>query len=169
MEALILLLRRTKTESPGIYSGDECFGLTLAAITLYNIDMERWRYNRNCVYNIGFHLIWCPKYRRKVLVGPVADRLKELLFKKAEQLHAQICALEIMPDHVHMFVKCRPTFAPHQLIKQFKGNSSRVLRQEFPSLKSRLPTLWTNSYYCESVGHISEKTVSRYIEDQKNK
>jgi len=131
--------------------------------------MERWKSGTNCIFNVGYHFIWCPKYRRKVLVGIVAERLKEVFEIKAKELGVEIASLEIMPDHVHMFVKCRPTFSPHQLVKQFKGFSSRILRSEMPKLKSGLPTLWTNSYYCESVGHISESTIKKYIEDQKNR
>ena len=133
------------------------------------MSMERWKSGTNCIFNVGYHFIWCPKYRRKVLVDAVENRLKAVMKLKAKQLGVEIVSLEILPDHVHLFVKCKPTFAPHQLVKQFKGNSSRLLRDEFPKLKSRLPTLWTNSYYCESVGHISEATIKKYIEDQKNK
>lgn len=133
------------------------------------MSMERWKSGTNCIFNVGYHLIWCPKYRRQVLVGEVEKRLSVVMRDKAKQLGVDIISLEIMPDHVHLFVKCKPTFAPHQLVKQFKGNSSRILRTEFPHLKSRIPTLWTNSYYCESVGHISEATVRKYIEDQKNR
>ena len=136
---------------------------------VYNMSMERWKSGTNCIFNVGYHFIWCPKYRRKVLVDAVENRLKTVMKIKAKQLGVEIVSLEILPDHVHLFVKCKPTFAPHQLVKQFKGNSSRLLRDEFPKLKSRLPTLWTNSYYCESVGHISEATIKKYIEDQKNK
>lgn len=131
--------------------------------------MERWRPGTNCKYNLGYHLIWCPKYRRSVLVGGVEIRLRDLLTEKAKILGVEIVALEIMPDHVHIFVHAKPTHAPHQLIKQFKGATSRVLRAEFKHLKSRLPTLWTNSYFCESVGHLSELAVRKYIEEQKNK
>lgn len=77
--------------------------------------------------------------------------------------------MEIMPDHVHIFVKSSPVNSPHYIVQQLKGFTSRMLREEFPTLKSRLPTLWTRSYYCESIGHISEDTVRRYIEEQKNK
>ena len=100
-------------------------------------------------------------------MGDIEIRLKELLYEKAAQLNLEIAEMEVMPDHVHLFVKCRPTFSPHQIVKQFKGFSSRILRKEFPNLKSRIPTLWTNSYYCESIGHISEEVVRKYIEDQK--
>ena len=109
------------------------------------------------------------KYRRKVIVGDVEVRLKELLYEKAEQNDYTIESMETMPDHIHIFIKCDPTDSPHKVVQQLKGYTSRVLRQEFPTLKSRLPTLWTRSYYCESVGHISQETIERYIQDQKNK
>lgn len=130
---------------------------------------KRWKHSHTVVYNIGYHFIWCPKYRRKVLVGEIAKRLKELLCEKAEKLGVEIVQMEVMPDHVHLFLKSIPTNSPHFIAQQLKGYTSRVLREEFPSLKSRLPSLWTRSYYCESVGYISEETVRRYIEDQKNR
>jgi putative transposase len=128
---------------------------------------ERWTHANTCVYNIGYHLIWCPKYRRKVLQAHIADRLKELLNHKAEELDIKIAICEVMPDHVHVFVKCRPTASPHWIVQQLKGYTSRIMRQEFEPLRTRLPTLWTRSYYCESCGHISEDVVKKYIEDQK--
>jgi len=130
---------------------------------------KRWTKSKTVVYNIGYHLIWCSKYRRKVLTGDAETRLKELLAEKAGQIDIEIVQTEIMPDHVHLFVKATPVNSPHYIVQQLKGYTSRVLRQEFPSLKSRLPSLWTRSYYCESVGHISEETVQKYIEDQKNR
>lgn len=130
---------------------------------------NRWTKSKTVVYNIGYHLIWCSKYRRKVLTGDAETRLKELLAEKAGQIDIEIVQMEIMPDHVHLFVKATPVNSPHYIVQQLKGYTSRVLRQEFPSLKSRLPSLWTRSYYCESVGHISEETVLKYIEDQKNR
>lgn len=119
------------------------------------------------VYNIGYHLIWCTKYRRKVLTPEIECRLKELIREKAEELDIEIAEMETMPDHIHIFVKSKPIYAPHFLVQQFKGYSSRVLREEFPKLKSRLPSLWTRSYFCESVGCISADTIIRYIENQK--
>jgi putative transposase len=130
---------------------------------------KRWKRPTTTVYNIGYHLIWCPKYRRKVLVGEVAKRLEELLLQKAHEIEVEIVQMEIMPDHVHLFVKTTPTNSPHFIVQQLKGYTSRILRQEFPSLKSKLPSMWTRSYYCESVGHISEETIRKYIEEQKNK
>jgi len=104
-----------------------------------------------------------------VLTGDAETRLKELLAEKAGQIDIEIVQMEIMPDHVHLFIKATPVNSPHYIVQQLKGYTSRVLRQEFPSLKSRLPSLWTRSYYCESVGHISEETILKYIEDQKNR
>ena len=130
---------------------------------------KRWTKSKTVVYNIGYHLIWCSKYRRKVLTGDAETRLKELLAEKAGQIDIEIVQMEIMPDHVHLFVKATPVNSPHYIVQQLKGYTSRVLRQEFPSLKSRLPSLWTRSYYCESVGHISEETILKYIENQKNR
>jgi len=130
---------------------------------------KRWKRSVTTVYNIGYHLIWCPKYWRKVLVGEVAERLKELLLQKAREIGVEIAQMEVMPDHVHLFVKTDPRNSHHFIVQQLKGYTSRILRKEFPFLKSCLPSLWTRSYYCESVGHISEETIRKYIEDQKGK
>ena len=128
---------------------------------------ERWTQSHHTVYNIAYNIIWCPKYRRKVLTKGVDIRLKELLIKKSIDMGVFIDKMELMPDHVHLFVKAKPIHAPHWIVQQLKGYTSKNLRSEFPKLKSRLPTLWTRSYYIESVGHISEETIKRYIEDQK--
>jgi putative transposase len=128
---------------------------------------QRWIHSNKSIFNIGYHLIWCPKYRKSVLIGKVEKRLKELLIEKAKELQVKIETLEIMPDHLHLFVKANPTLSPHYIVQQFKGVTSNKLRKEFPELM-KIPTLWTRSYYCESVGHISENTIKKYIEDQKN-
>jgi len=130
---------------------------------------QRWTKSKTSVHNVAYHLIWCPKYRRAVLVGDIEKRLKQLLKQKAKENDWKIETMEIMPDHVHIFVKANPVASPHWIVQQFKGFSSHQLRNEFPKLKSKLPTLWTRSYYCESVGHISEDTIKKYIEDQKGK
>jgi putative transposase len=129
---------------------------------------KRWKTSTSTVYNVCYHIIWCPKYRRKVLEGYVEIRLKEFLHDKAEELEVEIEEMEVMPDHLHLFVNASPALAPHHIVQQFKGLTSRRLREEFPSLKSRLPSLWTRSYYIETIGHISEDTIRQYIKDQKN-
>lgn len=130
---------------------------------------ERWKCSSTAVYNLGYHIIWCPKYRRKVLKNQIKQRLTQLLQEKANQINVTIESIEVMPDHVHLFVKAGPTACPHWIIQQFKGYTSRKLREEFKELRTRLPTLWTRSYYIESVGHISENTVKKYIEEQKGR
>ena len=129
---------------------------------------NRYKRSSHVVYNLSYHLIWCPKYRRKVLEGAIEVRLKELLIEKADEMEVDIKTMEVMPDHVHLFVSANPTLAPHQIAGLLKGYTSFKLRREFPELKSRLPTLWTRAYYVESVGHISEATIKQYIEDQKS-
>jgi len=129
---------------------------------------QRWKLSNTTVHNLSYHLIWCPKYRRKVLVGDVEKHLRQLLQEKAKEIEVEIIQMEILPDHVHLFVKGKPIDSPHWIVQQFKGYTSRVLREEHPSLKSRLPTLWTRSYYVESVGRISEQNMRKYIEEQKN-
>lgn len=129
---------------------------------------KRYTSNSHCVFNLGYHIVFCPKYRRKVLVNGVDERLKILLHQKADELGITLENMEVMPDHVHLFIRSKPTYAIHFVINQLKGYSSICLRNEFPWLRSRLPSLWTRSYFVESVGHISEKTVRRYIENQKN-
>ena len=126
----------------------------------------RWTTSNKAVFNIGYHLIWCTKYRRKLLVGDVDARLKILLVGKAEDIGISIETMEVMPDHIHLFVKTSPVDSPHYIVQQLKGYTSRILHEEFP-LKKKVPSLWTRSYYCESIGHISQETVTRYIEDQK--
>ena len=125
-------------------------------------------HKQGLVYKNQFHVIFCPKYRRPVLVDGVDVRLKEILLEKAAELDVRILSMEIMPDHVHLFISFDPRLMLHKIIKILKGASARILREEFPSLKSRLPSMWTRSYFSCSVGHIGEAAVRRYIEEQKN-
>lgn len=124
--------------------------------------------NNNIVYDCKYHIIFCPKYRRPVLIEAVELRLKELLIEKSIELDAQIIEMEIMPDHVHLLIGCDPQFGIHKVIKRLKGYSANVLRKEFPQLRSRMPNMWTNSYFCSTVGSVSLETVKQYIENQKN-
>ncbi len=123
--------------------------------------------NHNITFDCKYHVVFCPKYRRKVLVNGVDARLKELLNSKARELRTDIVEMEVMPDHVHLLIQCDPQFGIHRVVKQLKGYTSHVLRQEFPILKRRLPSLWTNSYFVATVGAVQLDVVKRYIEDQK--
>jgi putative transposase len=125
--------------------------------------------SRSATYNLGYHIIFCPKYRRKVLVGDVQTRLKEIIHVVAAENDWQIATLEVMPDHIHVFVKVTPMDSPANIVARMKGRSSFELRKEFPHLKSRLPTLWTRSYYVESIGSISAAAITKYIENQKSR
>jgi len=133
--------------------------------------MTRTEYAKNAgaVYSLKYHLVWCPKYRRPVLVGNIASRLETLLREKAAQLDAKIHALEIMPEHVHLFLETDPTRAPAHIAFQFKGYTSSILRREFPELRSRLPTLWSRSYFIGSVGSVTASAIQHYIESQKGR
>ena len=128
----------------------------------------RYAKNAGAVYSLKYHLVWCPKYRRPVLAdAAVADRLRELIMEVATEMEARVHALEVMPDHVHLFVESDPRWAVANLVNRFKGRTSRLLRQEFPSLRSRLPSLWSRSYFASSVGSVTEVAIQRYIEAQK--
>jgi len=117
-------------------------------------------------YDLGYHVVWCPKYRRKVLADDVAARCAELIRSKCAEHDWSIIALEVMPDHVHLFVKAHPRHSPSFITNQIKGATSRMLRSEFPHLRSRLPTLWSRSFFVATVGAVSTATVQRYIDTQ---
>ncbi len=123
--------------------------------------------SQTSVHFIGYHFIWCPKYRRKVLVGKIEERLKELANEKSKEIGCEIITIEVMPDHVHLFIQANPKISPNSIIGQIKGYSSRILRKEFRELRTRLPTLWTRSYFVSTHGHISDKMIQKYIEEQK--
>jgi putative transposase len=132
-------------------------------------EQSRYKKNAGAVFNLSYHIVWCPKYRRKVLLGEVETRLKHVLLATAAQYGVLIETMEVMPDHVHLFVSSDPTRCVAEIVNRLKGASSRILRQEFPHLVSRLPTLWSRSYYAGTVGHVSEATVKKYIENQKGR
>ena len=124
---------------------------------------------RHATYNINYHFVWTPKYRRKVLTGGVARRLHELIVEKTDELGGEVLDLTVQPDHVHFFCSFPPTIAPHQIMHRIKGYTAFTLRDEFPSLKSRLPCMWTRSYYVGTAGAVSAETMRRYIDAQKGK
>lgn len=127
----------------------------------------QYKSNINVVYSCKYHVVWCPKYRRNVLIDGVDERLKSILLEVAEETNSDVIEMEIMPDHVHLLVECDPQFGINKLIRMMKGRSSRYLRSEFPWLKSRIPSLWTNSYFVSTVGGTTLDVVKQYIENQK--
>jgi putative transposase len=124
-----------------------------------------YQHSANQVYLINYHIIWCPKRRRKVLVDEVKARLGEILQQVAQEKRVKILALEIQPDHLHLFISCYPQLAVHKLVKALKGRSSYYLRREFPQLR-KIPSLWTNSYFVSTAGNVSNETIRKYIEAQ---
>jgi putative transposase len=123
--------------------------------------------NNNIVYSCKYHVVWCPKYRRPVLIDGVDIRLREIIENVSQEYRAEIIEMEIMPDHVHLLVEVDPQFGIHRLVRQMKGRSSHMLRREFAWLRSRLPTLWTTSYFIATIGGAPLATVKEYIENQR--
>jgi len=123
--------------------------------------------NRNIVYCCKYHVVWCPKYRRKVLFDDVEKRLKEIIIEQAIKQSTEIIEMEIMPAHVHLLVEVAPQYGIHRFIKNVKGASSHILRKEFKHLRTKLPTLWTNSYFVSTVGGAPLAVIKQYIESQK--
>jgi putative transposase len=124
----------------------------------------------HCRYNINYHLVWIPKYRRKVLTGQVAEVLKEIIAGQCDDLGLEMLAMEVMPDHVHLFIAAKPTDVPCQIVKQIKGNTAIQLRRCFRELGNiSQDHLWADGYYCGSAGHVSQEAVTRYILEQQGK
>ena len=130
--------------------------------------IEGYKSKNHVVYSSKYHVVWRPKYRRKVLEPPIARRLAQILRAGCKKYRADILAMKIMLDHVHLLVEVDPQFGIHRLVKNLKGVSSHTLRKEFPSLRSRLPTLWTNSYFVSTVGGAPLSVIKQYVENQKN-
>jgi REP-associated tyrosine transposase len=123
--------------------------------------------NHSIVYSCQYHVIFCPKYRRKVLYPPLDTRLKELIKEKQETYGYTILGMEVMPDHVHLLLDVNPQIGIAKIVGQVKGYTAHTLRTEYPWLKKRLPSLWTRSKFVSSVGSVTLEVVQRYIESQK--
>lgn len=139
----------------------------LDCFAFYNTRVMKFKTNKNIVYSCKYHIVWCPKYRRKVLVDLVAKRFKEILADVALEKKVNLIEVEVMPDHIHLLVEIDPQYGAHKFIKHVKGTTSRILRSEFHFLTTKLPTLWTNSYFISTVGGAPLKTIKKYIENQK--
>lgn len=113
-----------------------------------------------------YHVVWCSKYRRKVLTGEVENRLKELVVEIANELKVEIIQMETDKDHIHILCEVDPQFGIAKFVKKVKGKTSRILRDEFPYLRKRIPTLWTNSYFVSTVGGAPLEIIKQYIENQ---
>jgi putative transposase len=128
--------------------------------------MQSYKSSSNVVYSSKYHVIWCTKYRREVLVNGSENRLKDILSEVCQERNVDILAIEIMPEHVHIVVEVNPQYGIHRLVKQLKGRSSRCLRREYKWMRTRLPTLWTNSYFVSTVGGSPLSAIKKYVEEQ---
>jgi len=127
----------------------------------------KYKSNNNVVFSCKYHVVWCPKYRRKVLQGDISERLKELIIQKCSEIQVDIIEMKIMPDHVHLLIEVDPQFGVNKAVRSIKGFTSHTLRKEFTALKTRLPTLWTNSYFVSTIGGAPLGVIKQYIENQK--
>ena len=129
---------------------------------------SKYSASRNCLYNINFHIVWITKYRKKLLTPDIQIFLKDLLIRKSKEIEIIIKAIEIMTNHVHLFISTTQTFDLSKTINILKGYSSYVLRRKYTELL-KYKTLWTHSYFCESIGYINQKSVIKYINNQNKK
>lgn len=132
-----------------------------------SIAME-YKHATTKVFLLNYHIVFCPKRRRAVLTGHIKERLENIIHEVASERHWTVLALEVMPDHVHLFISVEPNTSPNSVVKAFKGRSSRYMREEFPDLR-KLPSLWTRSYFISTAGNVSSDTIQKYIENQTRK
>jgi REP-associated tyrosine transposase len=134
----------------------------------YHVFMNEPVHTRGCVYQTAYHMVWRPVYRRDVLKSPVKEPLENLLHAIANQHGMDVLAVDVQPDHVHLFVSMPPTLSIANAVKLFKGISARQLRLMYPALRkrTRADRLWAPSYYAGTAGHVSAETIRRYIESQ---
>ena len=139
-------------------------------ILIYNIIMENnYRHTNTTVSLINYHFVFCPRYRRKIFLIPkVEERFKTLVNDKCKELEINIIAIECDKDHTHMFLNCLPTQSPSDIMQDIKGYTSKILREEFTIL-SKMPSLWTRSYFVSTAGNVCSETIKKYVENQKTR
>jgi putative transposase len=139
--------------------------------SVYNINYSKLTYGRGYVYSLQYHIVWCTKYRKKVLSNGIDDDIKGYLNELAKEYSFSILAMEVMPDHIHILVDCKPQFFPSDMIKILKGNTARWLFMKHPELKKQLwgGHLWNPSYCIVTVSDRSFEQVKHYIDSQKER
>jgi hypothetical protein len=126
-----------------------------------------YKISNNVIYSCKYHVVWCPKYRRKILTDGVDVRLKDLLLEYAKKISVDVIEMDILPDYIHLLIEVDPQLGIHKAIKSLKGYTSKILRSEFSFLRTKLPTLWTNSYFVTTADNVSLEIIKKYIESQK--
>lgn len=124
-----------------------------------------YKISNHSVFNINYHIVFCPKYRKPILIHDIKDDCEKIIREVLSEMKCEIKELQIMPDHVHLFVSALPNISPHIIVKNIKGRTAQ-LRRVYPQIK-KIPTMWSRSYYIGSVGHVQEETVKNYIKNQK--
>ena len=145
-------------------------GIENIHILWYSIRMEnKYRHTNTTVSLINYHFVFCPRYRRKIFLIPnLEERFKELVKTKCKELEIEIIAIECDKDHSHMLLNCLPTLSPSDIMQQIKGYTSKILREEFSEL-SKMPSLWTRSYFVSTAGNVCSETIKKYVENQKKR
>lgn len=133
-------------------------------LLVYTIYMD-YLHEQHTVHLIVYHIIWCPKRRRRILRGEIAQRLEQLVNEVVNEHNWQVLTLSIQPDHVHLFIRSNPYTLPTDIARLIKGRSSHALREEFPHLM-KMPSLWTRSTCYSTAGNVSSETIQKYIERQ---
>ena len=128
---------------------------------------DEYRHESNAVSLLNYHFVFIPNRRKKVLVGAIAERLQQIICELVVENRWKIIAMEIMPDHVHLFLNVKPTDDPSSIMRKIRARASHYLRKEFPELL-KIPTLWTPNYFVSTAGNICTETVKKYIQEQRN-
>ena len=130
---------------------------------------KTYKSSDTCRYSCQYHVVFCPKYRRSVLSEDIQQRFKEIVQQKQSEYNYEILDMEVLPNHVHLLLDVSPHVGIHSVVTKIKGSTSRILRDEFAELKSKLPTLWSSGKFISTVGAVTLEVVKKYIEEQKNK
>jgi putative transposase len=130
---------------------------------------KKYKTSNTTIHSCQYHIIFCTKYRRRILESPISDKLKKMILEKQKDYNYEVLEMEIMPDHVHLLLDINPKFGIYNIVNHIKGYTSRNLRLVFPELKTRIPSLWTRTKFISTCGSVSLEIVKKYIEDQKRK
>lgn len=128
---------------------------------------KKYQEKDHLYFSCQYHVVFCTKYRRSVITEGIEKRLQDLLLQISKEYEFTICETEIMPDYVHLLIDCNPRFGIMDCVRKLKGVTSRVLRDEFPTLKSKIPTLWTRNAFISTAGTVELEAVRQYIAEQK--
>ena len=130
--------------------------------------MSKYWQGSQTKHRLMYHLVWIPKYRKRVLKGEIAERIKELLYECADFQRWKIEELNIQPDHIHMLIRMRPEVSVSRMVQLFKGKTSKVIREEFPELQEFLwgNSFWADGYFAETSGQVNESCIREYIRNQ---